>query len=280
STSQYPTGKSLFASTSIYPTQPYDGGIGLNYFEHAACRGTAGDFAGSSASVAQTGAVPGAHSVLATFSAPQGTAGEFRITLLANAGVNGTAFATVDLDNDGTVEYARGTTGSVAIPYTIGASGQVVVRINNECQMPGVGVATYNRGYSEISVWFMPDQTATCNITSYGQGCGGVQAAGTEIVAGTTRNLTVLATGCFPSSPVIVATGSQQVSLPLLGGCTLLCNAEGVAIAAADATGNATKMWSIPTTVTGTTYIQMLPIALQGGALVLTASNGVQIHCF
>jgi hypothetical protein len=31
--------------------------------------------------------------------------------------------------------------------------------------------------------------------------------------------------------------------------------------------------------VLGTTHVQMLPIALQNGALVLSASNGIRIYC-
>ncbi|MCA8963356.1 MAG: hypothetical protein KDC48_00640 [Planctomycetes bacterium] len=280
STSQYPNGKSLFASTSIYPTQSYQGGIGLNYFEHAACRGVPGDFAGSSASAGQTGATLGAHSVLATFSAAPGTAGEFRITLLANAGTNGTAFASVDVGNDNVVEYAQGNTGSFVIPYTFGPSGQEIVRIDNECNVPGVNLSLYNRGYSEISVWFMPNLTATCNITPYGQGCNGVQASGLDVVTGNTRTISVLGTGCYTNGPVIVASGSQQISLPLPLGCALLSNAEGVSLVTADAAGNATVTWQIPATLIGTTNVQMLPITVIGGNLTLSASNGVEIHCF
>ena len=276
SSSQYPNGKSFFATTSIYPTQPSYGGIGLNYFARAGCRGVAGDFAGTSNSANAAGATAGSHAVLATISAPPGTIGEFSISHLVNPGNNGIATASVDIDNDGSIEWSG---GSTTIPYTFGASGQVTVRIDNRSWSPGVGTATYNSTFSDVSFWFFPDQTATCTITNYGQGCSGVQASATEIVAGTTRNLIALATGCFPSNPVIVASGSQQLGLPLLGGCSLLCTAETLEIITADAAGNATKSWSIPTTATGVTYLQMLPIDLQNGSLVLTASNGVRIGC-
>jgi hypothetical protein len=63
--------------------------------------------------------------------------------------------------------------------------------------------------------------TANCTITSYGQGCSGVQAV-----------------------------GSQQISLPLPGGCALLSNAEGVALVSADAAG-----------------------------VAIAASNGVKVEC-
>lgn len=282
STSQSPagTGKFLLASTSINPTVAYQGGIGLNFFEHAYCRGDANDFAGSSNSATQSGATLGAHTVLATFSAAPGTVGEIRISLRTNPGTNGTVFATVDVDNDGSNEFAQGTGASVSIPYTIGQSGQVTVRVGNECNVSGLGVSTYNRAYSEIWVGFMPDLTATCNITSYGQGCGGVQATGSDQVTGPTRTLMAHVTGAFPNDPVIVATGSQQISLPLLGGCSLLCNAENVSLVTANGAGAATESWTLPATTIGTTYIQMLPVTLQNGSLVLKASNGIRAHCF
>ncbi|MCA8976247.1 MAG: hypothetical protein KDC98_16120 [Planctomycetes bacterium] len=277
STSQSPTGVYLSASTIIYPTQSYNGGIGFNFFERAYARGGINDVAGSSASPAQAGAAPGPHAVLATYATAPGTVGNIVVSFRNNG--NSTVRAVVDVDNDGTNEVDQSVAGSISIPYTIGASGQVVVRVSNECHAKGNGTSTLQYTWTEMWVAFMPDLTATCTITSYGAGCGGVQATGTEVVTGSQRTLNVTATGCFASNPVIVATGSQRIQLPLLGGCSLLCNAEGVALASADASGSATVSWAIPATVIGTTYVQMLPIALSNGALVLKASNGVDITC-
>lgn len=280
STSQNPTGKFLSASTSIYPGLPYQDGIAFNFFERASCRGVAGEFAGSSASPAAAGATLGVHGVLATFAAAPGTRGNLRISLLANAGTNGTAHATVDVGNDSTIEFAQGTTGSLSIPFTFGPSGQVVVAVTNQTSVPGVGLSTFNRSYSDVSVGFWPDLTATCTFSTYGQGCGGVAAAGNELVNGPTRNLIVQATGCVPNSPAIVATGANQLNLPLLGGCSLLCTAESLLVLTADASGNLVQQWSVPSTLVGTIFVQVLPLTLVGGNLVITASNGVRIHCF
>ncbi|MCA8976365.1 MAG: hypothetical protein KDC98_16720 [Planctomycetes bacterium] len=280
STSQYPGGKSFFAATIIYPTMGYNQGIGFNFFERASCRGVPGDISGSSSSAAQAGATLGDHTVLATFSNAPGTVGTIQISYRNNPGTGGTVHAKLDIDNDGTFEFDQAQGANTSFPYTMGSSGQVTVRVVNECSVDGVNLNTYNYAWTEIWVGFMPDITATCNITSYGQGCGGVTATGSEVVAGTSRTLTVLATGCFPNDPVIVATGSQQIRLPLLGGCELLSNAEGVALIGADGSGAASTSWVIPHSAIGTTYIQMLPITLQGNALVLAASNGVEVDCF
>ena len=279
STSQSPGGSYLSATTIIYPTQGYQGGAGFNFFERANVRGNVGDAAGSSMSAAAAGAGFGPHAVLATFSAAPGTAGNIVVNWSNNSATAGTAGAMVDVDDDGVIEVSQAAPGSFSIPYTIGASGQVVVRVGNECRSDGNGAGTMVYTWTEMWVGFQPDQTASCTFTNYGQGCAGTQAAGAELVVGSTRTIFTLATGCFPNSPAIVVIGSQQINLPLLNGCALLSSGDTFELAVADAAGNATASWSIPTTAVGTSFVQFLPIANVGGLLAIQASNGVRITC-
>lgn len=278
-TSQSPSGAYLSATTICYPTSSYQGSAGFNFFERAHARGGVGDVAGTSASGSAAGATFGPHAVLATFQAAPGTVGRIVVQFRRSAANGGAASASVDVGNDGTAEFAQTAGGNFSLPYTFGASGQVDVRVANECRSAGNGTSTLVYTWTELYVGFQPDLTATCTFTNYGQGCSGAQAAGTELVVGTTRTILMLATGCFPNGPALVATGSQQVGLQLPGGCSLLCNAEGVRLATADASGNATVTWTIPTTVVGTTYVQFLPLTDVNGSLVLKASNGVRIDC-
>lgn len=278
-TSQSPTGAYLSATTICYPTQSYQGSAGFNFFERAYARGASTDVAGSSASTAAAGGTFGPHAVLANFQAAPGTAGRLVVSFRRSAANGGTASAAIDVGNDGTTEFAATTGQQWSTAYTFGPSGQLAVRVANECSSFGASATTTMYTWTELSVTFQPDRTATCTITSYGQGCGGVQAAGTELVVGNTRTVVVLATGCFPNGVALVATGSQQLGLSLPGGCSLLCNAEGVAVVSSDAGGNATATWSLPTTVVGTTYVQFLPLADVNGNLVLRASNGVEVAC-
>lgn len=279
STSQAPGTTYLSATTIVYPTSAVEGGIGFNFFERATARGSASDVAGSSASTSPTGTTFGSHAVLATFGAAPGTVGRILVSFRRSAANGGTAGASVDVGNDGSIEFASTTAAETSYPCTIGPTGQVVVRVGNECRSAGNGSATSVYTWTELHVAFRPDLTATCTFTNYGTGCGGAQAAGTGLVVGSARTITVLATGCFPNSPVILATGSQQLGLALPTGCTLLCNAEGVAITAADASGNTASTWTVPATLVGTTFVQFLPIADVNGLLALRASNGIRIDC-
>ncbi|MFO1076759.1 MAG: hypothetical protein U1E73_03430 [Planctomycetota bacterium] len=278
-TSQSPAGAYLSATTICYPTLPYQGGIGFNFFERAYARGTANDLAGSSASTSSTGVAFGPHAVLATFAAAPGTVGHVVVSWRTSSGTTGVKSARVDIDDDGVPEVSQSAAQEFSFPYTIGPSGTLVVRASNECASSGNGTSSTIYTWTEMWVGFMPDLTANCTITTYGQGCGGVAATGADAVNGSTRTLTVSATGCYPNSPALVATGSQQISLPLLLGCTLLCNAEGVAVVAADGNGDAAATWNIPATVVGTTHVQILPLTVLNGALALSASNGVRIVC-
>jgi hypothetical protein len=277
STSQTPGGDFLSATTIIYPTEPYQSGAGFNFFERANARGAIGDSTGTSSSAAAAGAGFGAHAVLAQFSAAPGTVGRVVVSWRNNGA--GTTGVVVDIDNDGVREVSQSAPGEFSLPYTIGASGTFSVRVASECRSDGTGTGAMVYTWTELWVGFQPDLTASCSITNYGQGCAGAQAAGNELVVGNTRTIFMLATGCFPNSPAIVAIGGQSLNLPLLNGCSLLCVPETLAIAAADASGNATASWSIPVTVTGTSFVQFLPIADVGGQLVITASNGVRVDC-
>ncbi|MEZ6035973.1 MAG: hypothetical protein R3F29_00740 [Planctomycetota bacterium] len=281
-TSQSPSPDYLSATTIVYPTLSYQGGAGFNFFERANVRGSVQDEAGTSASAVATGATFGSHEVLATFSAAPGTVGHVKVSWRNNAttvGASGTTGARVDVGDDGVFEVDQAAAGEFSIPFTFGASGQVVVRVGNECRSRGDGTSATVYTWTEMWVGFQPDLTATCTFTNYGQGCAGVQAAGNELVVGNTRTIFMLATGCYPGSPAIVAIGSQQLALPLLNGCSLLSNAESLALVAADGAGNATASWSIPVTVVGTTFVQFLPIADVGGLLAIRASNGVRVDC-
>lgn len=280
--SQSPSPDWLTATTIIYPTNGFGGGQGFNFFERATCRAPVGHSAGTSQSATATGATFDAHAVMATFGAAPGTPGNIVVSWrnnLPTVGGNGHADCKIDIGNDGTFEVSQSAAQNFSFPYTMGATGSVDVLVSNECRSDGDGQGTNVYTWTELYVSFQPDQTAACTFTNYGQGCGGAQLAGNEIVVGATRNVFFLGTGCFGNSPVIVAIGSQQLAIPLLSGCSLLSNADALQLTAADGLGNATASWTMPVTVTGTTYVQFLPIADVGGLLAIRASNGVDLTC-
>ena len=266
------------ATTICYPTMPYLGGIGVNFFERAYARGTATERAGSSASPGAAGATFGPHSILCTFHAAPGTVGTIQLSFRASTALGGATSFAIDVGNDNVVE-ASGTQGTnVALPFTFPASGSVDVRVDNQCYAVGNGTTTMHYSWTEIWCGFRPDLTATCTIANYGTGCGPV-AAGSEVVIGNQRVLTTLVTGCYPSAPVIAVTGTQQLNLQLPGGCALLSSGEAISLLTADGAGLATKSWTIPATAVGTMFHQFLPVTLQGSSLVFSASNGVRIDC-
>lgn len=272
-------GGSLSATTIIYPTLGTQGGAGFNFFERANAAGNAANAAGSSASTAATGATFGPHAVLATFSAAPGTVGAVKVSWRNNAATAGSANAVVDIGNDGIAEVNQSGPQEFSFPVTIPLSGQIVVSVGNECLSNGTGSTATEYTWTEMWVGFQPDLTATCTFTNYGTGCGGAQAAGNEIVIGNTRSVFMLATGCYPNSIAAVAVGGRQANLPLFNGCSLLCDAVDISLVSSDGAGNATKSWSIPTTMVITQFVQFLPVADQNGALVLRTSNGVRVDC-
>ncbi len=266
------------ATTICYPTMPYQGGIGVNFFERAYARGTTSAEAGTSASASAAGATFGPHAILCTFHNTPGTVGNIVLSFRASTAPNGATSFALDVGNDNVVEAQGTSTTNVSLPYTFGPSGSVDVRVDNECYAVGNGSNTTQYSWTEIWVAFRPDLTATCTIQNYGTGCGPV-AAGSELVIGNQRVLTMLVTGCYPNAPVIAVTGTQQFNLQLPGGCALLSSGEAITLLTADGAGLASKSWTIPVTALGTAFHQFLPVTLQGNSLVISASNGVRIDC-
>ena len=277
-TSQAPTGASLSATTICYPTQPINEGIGVNFFERANARGAAGDQCGTSASAQQAGASFGPHGILCTFANTPGRVGKIVVSFRQSAASTGSTGVSVDIGNDNTLELQSAVGVYREFPFTFGTSGTVDVRVANDCRAAGDGTSASFYSWTEVWVGFLPDLAATCTFTNYGQGCG-PQVAGADIVIGANRLITLVGTGCFPNSPVVVANGTASLALPLPGGCTLLSNMVTISIVNADGAGITSQAWSVPVTATGRSFHQFLPVMLQGNALVLAASNGVQIDC-
>lgn len=274
------TGGYASAITTAYPTQPYQGQIGVNFFERAYARGTSSEIAGTSASAAQQGASHGPHALRVTFQNNPGVSGKIVFSFRANASIGGVTAGSIDVGADGTVEYSTTASGFRELPFTFGTAGSVVVKVTNECRIAGSGNAVdFMSAWTEMWVGFRPDLTATSTFTNYGTSCGGVSATGTDVVIGSNRVLTFLVTGGFTNSVVLSATGSQQLAVPLPGGCNLLCTAESVRLLQSDNLGNATDSYVLPSIAVGTTFHQFLPLNLIGNNLVLTASNGVRVSC-
>ncbi|MBK9385790.1 MAG: hypothetical protein IPN34_13350 [Planctomycetes bacterium] len=272
-------GTYLSATTIAYPTQPFENGIGCNFFERAYARGAASDVAGTSASPAATGAQHGPHALLLSFQNTPGTAGKIVFHFRANPGTTGSTSGAIDLDNNGTIEFRATQTATQEFPFTFGPTGSLDLRVLNDCSVRGTGnTSDFQSAWTEIWVGFLPDLTATSSFTSYGAGCSGAQAFGGDVLLGSNRVVTMLVSGAFPNDPVLGVSGTQPLNIPLPGGCSLLATVEVVTVLTADASGNATQTWTMPATLTGIAYHQFLPLSLQSGALVLRASDGVRME--
>lgn len=278
-----PTGAYASSTTLAYPTQPYAGGAGLNFFERAYARGTSAEQSGSVASAAGPVGAFGPHALLATFQAAPGTVGKIVFSYRVGPYATSTTSGSIDVGNDGTVEASgAGASTSQEVPFTFGPSGSVDVRITNECHVTGTGnVQDFAYAWTEIWVGFRPDLNATCTISSIGQGCNGLSESASETTAGANRVLNFVLSGAAPGSVAISMFGSTQLGLALPGaaGCTLLTNADVFGLVTVGATGIGVDTLVIPMTTTGRVYHQYLPLDVVGGNLVLATTNAIRVDC-
>lgn len=265
--------------TLAYPSG-FGARTGLNFFERSYCRGALTDRSGTSASATANGANWGGHSLLATFTSPTAIRGELQLSFRADTDTTGTVGAALDIGNDGTVEFSASSGGSFTFPISLAANTPLVCRLTNQCEVTGTGnVNDFQYCWTELYFAFVEAQNTTCAFNNYGAGCGGATAAGADVTVGSQRVVTFVVNGAFPNMPVINAIGDQQLNVPLLAGCNLLCNAIDVSLMQADATGTAVESYTMPLTMAGRSFHQFLPIDIVGNTLVVRTTNGIDFAC-
>jgi hypothetical protein len=235
---------------------------------------------GTSASPSAAGSSLGPVEVLGRFLGTPGTTG--RVRLLLNRGILpiGTpaplasiASGLADVGNDGTAELT-GPSPGIEIPVTIGASGELPVRVRAEALLATLGGGNV---FVTVRVDFLPDPVATCTITPYGSPCNGASSNGSAVDLGTIRAVTLLSAGGFAQAPVLSLFGSQNIGPTLPGGCALLTDAAIVVPLVSDPVGAAVHAFTLPVTASGTLFHQFVPLDL--AAFAFRASNGLEIAC-
>ena len=155
---------------------------------------------------------------------------------------NATAAASVDVDDDKTVEWTGGDTGgsfkSAIIPVAFDAKGELLARLTLAGPVLGAGQYLYSSTYGRLDVRFI-DANAFA----------------------------------------LEAIGNAQQSIPLPGGCTLLSNAISILVHKTDANGELQIARKVSTFRNLSTLHQFLPLTLKGKDLALRASNGLRIVC-
>ena len=254
---------------------------GVNLVGDANARGDASDGAGSAPAASAQNSAFGAAAFLMRFSTPQATSGYLAFTWQTVEQQTATVGATVDIGDNSSIEWTGTGTQSAmrsySLPVQIPAQGLVVrLAVQNLANGAGQTLGS-SRAYVALRLRFVAASAFQCKVTPYGQGCG-PQLAGSVVTLGGQHVITLALTGGYPGSFALHAIGTQQINLNLGGGCALLSNAVFIGLEPTDANGDAVQILRLPVTTTGSSYHQYLPLAVQGGNLVLRASNGLKIE--
>jgi hypothetical protein len=159
-------------------------GTGANLLERGYCRGSKSVIGGTSSSTSKAGAVQGAHSYILKVIGAKGTAGSVYVNWHTKAVLGATVSGTVDIGNDNSVEF----TGKANVaerknfPMVLGST-PLEIKITLDAKVQGTGnYADYVNYFIDCFIGFTVDQTTTCTVTPYGQGCGPVLSGGSQLV--------------------------------------------------------------------------------------------------
>jgi hypothetical protein len=245
-------------------------------------RGTPSDTTHLTPSTSKNG-TPGAIAFLGEMQGPANRTGVLRLSWQTLFKYSATAQATVDVDNDSTIDWTgtdtQGGVKGTDLPAAFDANGKLVFRITMSGSMAGAGQFVYSSVYTRLAWSFVEPINASCTVTAYGQGCQGVQATGVVTPFPNHHLISLQVTGGFPNGFVVETVGNQSMNLPLLGSCALLSNALVLLVRQADAQGSYSHSYQVSKFTGSMSYHQYLPIELQGNALVIKASNGLKINC-
>lgn len=266
-------------ASSVTLSYPQPAGSSVAILHRSYARGATTTHAGTSGSASPAGATQGACSFLVTVTGAAGTTGDLVLSWHASADAGCRMNGALDVGADGSVEWTGGVGYlSHRARVTLG-SQPLVARVTLDGQAVGTGVnADFVDVFVDCFVRFEVDQTSSCNFSIYGQSCGPVLTGAAQTVNGR-HVLTMSLAGGFPNAQVLAIAGDQQLALPLGLQCLLLSNVEYAQVLSTNGAGAAQDVHSIPATSTGTLFFQMLPIDVQGGQLILRATNGVQLDC-
>jgi hypothetical protein len=224
--------------------------------------------------------VQGAHSYILKVIGAKGTAGSVYVNWHTKAVLGATVSGTVDIGNDNSVEF----TGKANVaerknfPMVLGST-PLEIKITLDAKVQGTGnYADYVNYFIDCFIGFTVDQTTTCTVTPYGQGCGPVLSGGSQLV-GNDHVVLLKCTGGFPNGWAIPTIGTRSINLPLPGNCSLLSNALVLTLLKSDNAGVTSETFKIRSTDLVKSYHQFLPIDLFNNQLVLKTSNGAVLEC-
>jgi hypothetical protein len=266
-------------ASSVTLSYPQPAGSSIAILHRSYARGATTTQAGTSGSAAPTGASQGACSFLVTVSGAPGTTGDLVLSWHGSADAGCRMNGGLDVGDDGSIEWTGGA-GNLGHRARVTLGSQpLVARVTLDGQAVGTGSsADFVDVFADCFVRFEADQTSSCNFSIYGQSCGPVLTGSAQTTNGR-HLLTMSLAGGFPNAQVLAIAGDQRLALPLGLQCLLLSNVEYAQVLGTNGAGVAQDVHSIPSTATGTLFFQMLPIDVQGGQLVLRATNGVQLDC-
>ena len=265
------------ASTNVYVAP---GATSVVVQQRCFARGAPGNLASTSASetpasLAAPGPISFAIEVLAGTPRP----GVLAVGWSAFADPHASIIATVDVGADGSIDWTSTVGPDLwTAPVWIGAT-PLPLLVTLDARASGTGDAQrFVDSVGDLTIGCLADSPSTCVSSAFGASCAPSLFAAIRSTP-EWHEMTMTLVGGPPDATVISIVGERPVAQMLPGGCSLWTTPRAVRVVATNSTGTAVDIHRVPSTAVGSVYMQMLPFVVQSGAVVLTASNGVQVRC-
>ena len=217
----------------------------------------------------------GPHSFLLRIPAAKGSRGRVFVRYQGTLTGTGSAIASVDVGNDGRIEFLQqvGKQVDKAFPAVAGDRGfEVVLSSNASATAKGVQSSSYR---ASLVVRFMPQPG--CTFTPYGASCNGPVLTGRAIPTPGSPVLFLELRNAPKSSPAGLVFGTRRTATPIVGSsCLLRTNIGAFVPWQTNQKGEARQVFNgLPDPFTF--FVQEL--VLDMSALELSATNGLYADC-
>ncbi|MEZ5964724.1 MAG: hypothetical protein R3F56_12825 [Planctomycetota bacterium] len=223
----------------------------------------------------------GDHAYALRLSAAQPVQGDLRISFNGNAGLNGSATASITVGSATHDFAAGGSNNSATVPgLTVDGAGlTVTIRLRGEARSTLTDPGSFSAG---LEVAFVPAGRAGCRVLSHESSCGqgGSLSGRAQRTGQLGADLTLTMGGGAANGFGATILSPLPDTLDLLGtGCKTFVTPVPVGLFQTDANGGATTVLPVPLGLDYSFYVHQLSAGLELTGLRWGTTNSLKVEC-
>jgi hypothetical protein len=218
-----------------------------------------------------------AHAFVLRVLAP-GIGSRLTVTVGGMATAGAAAGLAVDVGNDGSIEWRQDVDGTRHVrTFEIGNVQAVRVIASGHA---AVQTGALRSSYAMDASLNVSPGDVPCEMTPFGQGCGGATLGGFDRIISGVHYMTFEVAGAFPDRPIVFWFGDQAINFQIPGLDCFAYTLPAITLTFfADANGSFDNTFLFGFPLSGTTYVQAIPVTVVDNRLLVRTTNGLRVTC-